>query len=90
MSYYVLSFSKQLSATASLFQVITQKYNDVTRPEIKFHVDSISITMVLDVICKIESVFRPTNVHTRFLFRVHMYKFLKKCYAFSVPPSHTN
>ena len=33
--------------------------NDVTRPEIKFHVDSISITMVLDVICKIESVFRP-------------------------------
>ena len=36
---------------------------DVTRPEIKFHVDSISITMVLDVICKIESVFRPTNVH---------------------------
>ena len=32
---------------------------DVTRPEIKFHVDSISITMVLDVICKIERVFRP-------------------------------
>ena len=47
---------------------------DVTRPEIKFHVDSISITMVLDVICKIESVFRPTNVHSRFLFRVHVYK----------------
>ena len=47
---------------------------DVTRPEIKFHVDSISITMVLDVICKIESVFRPTNVHIRFLFRVHVYK----------------
>ena len=32
---------------------------DVTRPDIKFHVDSISITMVLDVICKIESAFRP-------------------------------
>ena len=32
---------------------------DVTRPEIKFHVDSISITMVSDVICKVESVFRP-------------------------------
>ena len=47
---------------------------DVTRPEMKFHVDSISITMVLDVICIIESVFRPTNVHNRFLLRVHVYK----------------
>ena len=45
---------------------------DVRKPEIKFHVHSISITMVLDVICKIESVFRPTNVHSRFLFRVHV------------------
>ena len=47
---------------------------DVTMPEIKFHAHSISITVVLDVICKIESVFRPTNVHSRFLFRVHVYK----------------
>ena len=47
---------------------------EVTRPEIKFHAISISITMVLEVICKIESVFRPTNVHSRFLFRVHVYK----------------
>ena len=47
---------------------------EVPRREIKFHVDSISITIVLDVICKIESVFRPTNVHSRFLFRVHVYK----------------
>ena len=47
---------------------------DVTRPEIKFHVDSISITMASDVICKIESVFRPTNVHSRFLLRVYVYK----------------
>ena len=32
-------------------------------PQAKFHVGGFRLTMSLDVICKIESVFRPTNVH---------------------------
>ena len=36
---------------------------DLVMPQAKFHVGGVSLTMILGVICKIESVFRPTNVH---------------------------
>ena len=36
---------------------------DLVMPQAKFHVGGVRLTMSLDVICKIESVSRPTNVH---------------------------
>ena len=36
---------------------------DLVMPQAKYHVGGVRLTMSLDVICKIESVFRPTNVH---------------------------
>ena len=36
---------------------------DFVMPQGKIYVGGVRVTMSLDVICKIESVFRPTNVH---------------------------
>ena len=36
---------------------------DLVMPQAKFPIGGVHLTMSLDVICKIESVFRPTNVH---------------------------
>ena len=36
---------------------------DLVMPQAKLHVGGVSLTMFLGVICKIESVFMPTNVH---------------------------
>ena len=36
---------------------------DLVMSQAKFQVGGVRLTMSLGVICKIESVFRPTNVH---------------------------
>ena len=36
---------------------------DLVMSHAKFHVGGVRLTMSLNVICKTESVFRPTNVH---------------------------
>ena len=38
---------------------------DVIKLQSKFHVDNVIITMFFNLICKIESVFSPTYVHSK-------------------------
>ena len=66
-----ISLTFVFRTTVSYGVIIPGNYSEIHRciaidlimPQAKFHVGGIRLTMFLDVICKIESVFRATNVH---------------------------